>query len=44
LVEVMKLLEANGRDAEWTTLITDLRQEHKKLRALREELDALGLN
>ncbi len=43
LAEVMKLLEGNGRNTVWSTIISDLRQEHKKLRALREELDALGL-
>jgi uncharacterized Zn finger protein len=43
LVAVRRLLENNGRDAEWHELITGLREEHKRLRALKEELDALGL-
>jgi uncharacterized Zn finger protein len=43
LARVKALLEANGRTEEWTALIADLRDQHKRLRALREELDALGL-
>ncbi|MEA2525424.1 MAG: hypothetical protein QOF73_2651 [Thermomicrobiales bacterium] len=44
LVSVRGLLEQHGREAEWKTLITGLREEHRRLRALKEELDALGLN
>jgi uncharacterized Zn finger protein len=43
LVLVMRLLEGNGREAEWKGFITDLRTQNKSLRALREELDSLGL-
>jgi uncharacterized Zn finger protein len=43
LVRVMRLLEGDGRAAEWQSFIADLRQRNKSLRALREELDALGL-
>ena len=43
LVRVMRILEAHGRGEEWTALITELREHHKNLRALREELDVLGL-
>jgi uncharacterized Zn finger protein len=43
LVLVMRLLEGNGRDEEWKGFITDLRAQNKSLRALREELDSLGL-
>ena len=43
LVRVMRILEGNGRAAEWQSFIADLRQRNKSLRALREELDALGL-
>ena len=43
LVRVMCILEGNGRAAEWQSLIADLRQRNKSLRALREELDSLGL-
>ncbi len=44
LVRVMRVLEENGRASEWQSFIADLRQRNKSLRALREELDALGLN
>jgi hypothetical protein len=44
LVAVRRILEETGRAAEWQQLITALREEHKRLRALKEELDALGLN
>jgi hypothetical protein len=43
LIRVMRILEGNGRAAEWQSFITELRQRNKSLRALREELDALGL-
>ena len=43
LVRVLRVLEGNGRAAEWQSFIADLRQRNKSLRALREELDALGL-
>jgi len=43
LVRVMRILEGNGRAAEWQSFIAELRQRNKSLRALREELDALGL-
>lgn len=43
LVRVMRLLEANGRAEEWPPLIAELRQNTKSLRALKEELDSLGL-
>ena len=43
LARVKHVLEATGRDEEWRALIADLRQTRKSLRALREELDALGL-
>lgn len=44
LARVKEILERHGRAAEWTVLIAGLRTEHKTLRALREELDALDLN
>src|SRR5215213_4996702 len=44
LVRVMRILEGNGRAAEWQSFIADLRQRNKSLRALREELDSLGLS
>lgn len=43
LAAVKQLLERQGRTVEWQAEITHLRQQHKTLRALREELDALGL-
>lgn len=43
LARVKALRESQGRTEEWRTYITDLRQTNKTLRALREELDALGL-
>ncbi len=43
LVRVMNLLEKNGRTQDWQTYITQLREQNKSLRALREELDILGL-
>ncbi|MGH2613646.1 MAG: hypothetical protein ACRDJC_00260, partial [Thermomicrobiales bacterium] len=43
LRRAMNVLEKHGRAAEWTSLITDVRQNNKSLRALKEELDSLGL-
>jgi hypothetical protein len=43
LARVKNVLEANDRAEEWSRLIAELRQQFKNLRALREELDALGL-
>jgi uncharacterized Zn finger protein len=43
LIRVMRVLEGAGRAAEWQAFIADLRARNKSLRALREELDALGL-
>ncbi|MDQ3656361.1 MAG: SWIM zinc finger family protein [Chloroflexota bacterium] len=43
LARVKETLERHGRAEEWTALIAALRTEHKTLRALREELDALDL-
>lgn len=43
LERVKALLVRAGRDREWRDSIADLRQRHKSLRALREELDALDL-
>ncbi len=36
-------LVRHGREGDWTALIADVREQYKTLRALREELDALGL-
>lgn len=44
LAAIRRLLEESGRSAEWRQTITALRDEHRRLRALKEELDALGLN
>ena len=38
------IASSSGRAEAWQTLITELRQRYTSLRALREELDALGLN
>ncbi len=43
LARVEAVLRATGRDAAWSETIAEIRQQHKTLRALREELDALGL-
>ncbi len=43
LASVKAVLHAAGRAAEWDETITALRLQHKSLRALREELDAVGL-
>jgi uncharacterized Zn finger protein len=44
LVAVRRLMEATGQAEGWRAYITALRDEHRRLRALKEELDALGLN
>ncbi|HEY7034793.1 MAG TPA: SWIM zinc finger family protein [Thermomicrobiales bacterium] len=44
LVAVRRLMETTGQAEAWRELITALRDEHRRLRALKEELDALGLN
>lgn len=43
LARVAAVLRGAGRGAEWDESIAALRQQHKSLRALREELDAAGL-
>ncbi len=43
LAQVKDILTRHNRADEWKSLIAGLRVEHKTLRALREELDALGL-
>jgi hypothetical protein len=43
LARVKHVLEQDGRAKEWSPLITDLRAANKTLRALKEELDILGL-
>lgn len=43
LARIRETLERAGRGDEWRTTIAALRLQHKSLRALREELDALGL-
>jgi uncharacterized Zn finger protein len=43
LVRVMRLLEASGRGEQWPPLIAEIRAQNRSLRALREELDSLGL-
>jgi uncharacterized Zn finger protein len=43
LARVKAVLEGSGRTEEWRTVITELRGRHTRLRALREELDALEL-
>jgi hypothetical protein len=43
LARIKQVFEAAGRAEEWPSLIAELRQQFKNLRALREELDALGL-
>jgi uncharacterized Zn finger protein len=43
LERVRHVLESTGRNEEWPPMIADLRQQYKTFRALREELDALGL-
>jgi hypothetical protein len=43
LGRVKALLEKQGRAEEWKTVIGDIREKNKRLRALKEELDAAGL-
>jgi len=43
LVRVKRLYQQQGQDAAWETYITNLRNSHKSLRALKEELDKKGL-
>ncbi len=43
LARVKHLQERQGRREAWRSFITDLRERHKRLRALKEELDALDL-
>ncbi len=43
LARIKATLERHGRADEWNALIADVRTTNKTLRALREELDALGL-
>lgn len=43
LARVKRILTANDRADEWKRLITDLRTENKRLRALMQELDARKL-
>lgn len=43
LARAKETLEQHSRADEWQALISELRTRHKTLRALREELDALGL-
>jgi hypothetical protein len=43
LARVKDVLVSNDRAGDWSHLIAELRQTYKNLRALREELDALGL-
>lgn len=43
LANVWRVLESHGRTEEWPPLIGDVRERNRSLRALREELDALGL-
>ncbi|HEU5431000.1 MAG TPA: hypothetical protein VFU81_05020, partial [Thermomicrobiales bacterium] len=43
LARVKQIMTNAGRAEQWTADIAELRQSHKSLRALREELDALDL-
>jgi len=43
LTRVKRLYQKQGREAEWQTYITNLRNSNKSLRALKEELDKRGL-
>jgi hypothetical protein len=43
LARVSRLMAGSDRADAWPPLISDVRQRYKTLRALREELDALGL-
>lgn len=44
LLQAKETLEGHDRQEAWQSLIADLRERHKTLRALREELDNLGLH
>ena len=44
LARVKKLYQQEGKEGEWQTYIDDLRAQNKSLRALKEELDKLGLS
>jgi hypothetical protein len=44
LAKVKKLYEQESQQAEWQSYIDDLRARNKALRALKEELDKLGLS
>ncbi|HEX9986990.1 MAG TPA: SWIM zinc finger family protein [Chloroflexia bacterium] len=44
LAKVKKLYEQEGKEGEWQSYIDDLRARNKSLRALKEELDKLGLS
>jgi hypothetical protein len=44
LAKVKKLYEQEGKVTEWQSYIDDLRASNKSLRALKEELDKLGLS
>lgn len=43
LARVKQLYQQQGREPEWQTYISDLRNKHKGLRALKEELNKRGL-
>jgi uncharacterized Zn finger protein len=43
LKKVHALHQRLGEEPQWRALIAGLREEHKRLRALREELDRAGL-
>ena len=43
LKKVQELYLRQGQEADWAAYIEDLRASNKSLRALKEELDALGL-
>jgi uncharacterized Zn finger protein len=43
LVRVRKLYKRLGEDKTWQALITDIRQQNSSLRALKEELNKVGL-
>lgn len=43
LTRVRELHQRLGEEQQWRALIAGLREEHKRLRALREELDRAGL-
>jgi uncharacterized Zn finger protein len=43
LAQIKRIMTTAGRSEQWSAHIAELRQQHKSLRALREELDALDL-